>query len=65
MANNKKANRGFIIAAPSSGSGKTVVSLGLINYLAKTGIDVASAKAGPDYIDSAFHAVASGGPCFN
>jgi cobyrinic acid a,c-diamide synthase len=63
----KKINskRGFIIAAPSSGSGKTVVSLGLISHLVSIGIEVASAKVGPDYIDPAFHAAAGGRQCFN
>lgn len=56
---------GLIIAAPASGSGKTVVTLGLLRHLANTGIAVASAKAGPDYIDPAFHAAASGRPCVN
>ena len=39
--------------------------LGLLRLLAKTGVAVASAKVGPDYIDPAFHAAASGRPCFN
>lgn len=56
---------GLIIAAPASGSGKTVVTLGLLRHLARTGVAVASAKAGPDYIDPAFHAAATGRPCFN
>lgn len=56
---------GLIIAAPASGSGKTVVTLGLLRHLANAGIAVASAKAGPDYIDPAFHAAASGRACVN
>lgn len=57
--------RGVILSAPASGSGKTVVTLGLLRHLAKAGVKVASAKVGPDYIDPAFHAAASGEPCFN
>jgi len=57
--------RGLIIAAPSSGSGKTVVTLGLLRLLARNGVNVASAKVGPDYIDPAFHATASGKTCIN
>jgi len=56
---------GLILATPASCSGKTVLSLGLLGRLARTGHSVASAKAGPDYIDSSFHAAASGAPCLN
>ena len=56
---------GLLIAAPSSGAGKTTVTLGLLRALRRRGIAVRSAKAGPDYIDPAFHAAASGAPCVN
>ena len=54
--------RGLIIAAPASGAGKTVFTLALLRHLARSGVAVASAKVGPDYIDPAFHAAASGPP---
>ncbi|MBF0251815.1 MAG: cobyrinate a,c-diamide synthase [Alphaproteobacteria bacterium] len=54
-----------MVAAPSSGSGKTVVTLGLLAHLKRTGVAAASLKAGPDYIDPAFHARATGRDCFN
>mgnify|MGYP001765342557 CR=1 FL=1 len=57
--------KGFVVAAPSSGSGKTLVTLGLLRAFRKAGLTVRSAKAGPDYIDPGFHAAASGAPCLN
>ena len=56
---------GLLIAAPSSGSGKTTVTLGLLRALKNTGLKIAPGKAGPDYIDPAFHTAASGEVCFN
>lgn len=56
---------GFVIAAPHSGSGKTVVTLGLLRALSRSGRRVRSAKVGPDYIDPRFHAAASGADCVN
>lgn len=56
---------GLIIAAASSGSGKTTLTLGLLRLLARQGVAVRGCKIGPDYIDPAFHAAASGAACFN
>ena len=60
-----KQKPALIIAAPHSGSGKTLVTLGLLRALRNAGHSVASAKVGPDYIDPQFHTAATGRPCFN
>src|SRR5436190_7262909 len=57
--------RALIIAAPRSGSGKTTVTLALLAALARRGVAVRAAKAGPDYIDLAFHAAATGAQACN
>jgi cobyrinic acid a,c-diamide synthase len=56
---------GLIVAAPSSGSGKTIVTLALLRAFRNAGLRIVSAKAGPDYIDPGYHAAASGGTCVN
>lgn len=52
--------RGLIVSAPRSSSGKTLVTLGLLGALRGKGVAVRAAKSGPDYIDPAFHAAATG-----
>jgi cobyrinic acid a,c-diamide synthase len=56
---------GVVIAAPASGSGKTSATLAILQALRTAGRRVASCKVGPDYIDPAFHAAASGRACLN
>lgn len=57
--------RGLVIAAPRSGSGKTMLTLGLMRAFRNRGLRVGGAKCGPDYIDPAFHMAATGERSFN
>lgn len=56
---------GILISAPSSGTGKTTVMLGLLRALVQDGLSVQAFKSGPDYIDPAFHRAASGRTSYN
>ena len=55
----------FLIAAPSSGSGKTTITQGLLRSLSNKGFSVQAFKCGPDYIDTKHHEWASGNVSIN
>lgn len=57
--------RRLMIAAMSSGSGKTVLSCGLLAALKARGISAEAFKCGPDYIDPMFHSRVLGVPSRN
>ncbi|WP_416197219.1 MAG: cobyrinate a,c-diamide synthase [Sporanaerobacter sp.] len=52
--------KSIMISAPSSGSGKTTITLGIVRALKKRGLNVCCYKTGPDYIDKKFLELASG-----
>ncbi|MEJ2100371.1 MAG: cobyrinate a,c-diamide synthase [Desulfobacterales bacterium] len=55
----------IIIAALRGGSGKTILSVGLIAAWKKLEKSIAPFKKGPDYIDTGWLALAAGRPCYN
>ena len=59
------ARKAFLIAAPTSGSGKTTIARGLMTLFTKKGYKVQPFKCGPDYIDTKFHEAVCGRPSIN
>ena len=55
----------FLIAAPTSGTGKTTVSRLLMTLLTQKKLRVQPYKCGPDYIDTKYHEQACGIPSYN
>ena len=56
---------GIVISALRGGSGKTIISIGIVAALRSLGKTVAPFKKGPDYIDAGWLALAAGRPCYN
>ena len=55
----------IMIAGTGSGSGKTMITCGILNCLKRRGLHVGAWKCGPDYIDPMFHARILGVPTRN
>ena len=57
--------KAVVIAAPKSGSGKTTITLGILELLKRRGLVVAPFKVGPDFIDTGYHRAVTGRPSIN
>ena len=55
----------LLLAAPSSGSGKTTAARALLSALKARGLEPCAFKCGPDYIDPMFHRAVLGVPSHN
>ncbi len=55
MEETQKKYPRFLLAAGASGSGKTLITCGILQALKNRGLTAASFKCGPDYIDPMFH----------
>lgn len=55
----------LLIAAPHSGSGKTLVTLALLRHFKNAGMRVQPFKCGPDYLDTKLHSIAAGVLSYN
>ncbi|MCD6271308.1 MAG: cobyrinate a,c-diamide synthase [Deltaproteobacteria bacterium] len=65
MQQKDSPSSGIVVAALRGGSGKTLISIGIIAALKEHGKRVAPFKKGPDYIDAGWLALAAGRPCYN
>ncbi|MBT9439996.1 MAG: cobyrinic acid a,c-diamide synthase, partial [Desulfobacterales bacterium] len=65
MQHDGKSFPGIVIAALRGGSGKTILSIGIIAAWKNLKKNVAPFKKGPDYIDAGWLALAAGRPCYN
>ena len=55
----------IVISAIRGGSGKTIISTGIIAAFKAAGKQISPFKKGPDYIDTGWLALAAGRPCYN
>jgi cobyrinic acid a,c-diamide synthase len=55
----------LILAALKGGSGKTILTLGLISFWRDKGFKISPFKKGPDFIDTGWLAFAAGKSCHN
>lgn len=60
-----KNHPGILIAAPQSGSGKTLITISLLRAYSSLGLKIGAFKCGPDYIDPMFHRKVLGLPSKN